>query len=278
MMNKPAGSAVLDIPSAPLPVCLEYGSARYAPGDCHPARRALGVYDLIFVQEGTLYMGEEETEWAVGPGRTVILHPERYHYAMKPCDRETFFYWLHFTPAGGSVRQLQAKPYTIQLPQYWTSPAPSLISSIFRQLLGLTSARRSEAFWKEQTLFLELLKQLDESRYQREGSRVLNVAEAVEAYIRRNYQLPLSNRHLAEELHFHYNYLSRCMKQVYGVTPMEYVMQVRLEQAKLLLLKTDWPMPRIAEEVGFESAAYFSRCFSARNGLPPLQFRKRYSG
>ncbi|MNI97963.1 Transcriptional activator NphR [compost metagenome] len=58
---------------------------------------------------------------------------------------------------------------------------------------------------------------------------------------------------------------------------MEYVMQYRLEQARLLLLKTDWSMARIAEEVGFVYASYFSRCFTARNGITPLQYRKQYS-
>jgi len=58
---------------------------------------------------------------------------------------------------------------------------------------------------------------------------------------------------------------------------MEYLLQVRLEQARLLLLKTDWSMSRISEEVGFEYASYFSRCFTALNGISPYQYRKQYS-
>lgn len=268
-------SPVLIIPSVPLPFCLEAGISRYAPGEVHPTRRGLGVYDLIVVEEGELYIGEEEQQWEVSAGQMLLLHPDRYHYSIRPCDRDTLFSWLHFTvyPQNGPT----PPPYTIQVPQYWTLPSPGPVYSVFQQLRMLSSVRRSEAFWQEQNLFLDLLKQLDESRYQREGSRTLAVAEATEAYIRQHYQEPLSNERLAEELHFHYNYLARCMKEEYGLTPIEYVMKVRLEQAKLLLLKTDWAMPRIAEQVGFEYASYFSRCFRNANGISPLQFRKQYS-
>lgn len=266
----------LTIPSTPLPFYLECGSTFYAPGNHHPNRRNLGMYDLIVVHDGALLMGEEDREWTVEPGQMLLLHPQRYHYSRGPCPVETRFYWLHFGvtgPTGDLLRQ----PYEIHLPQYWTLPSPAGIYQLFEGLLQLFAAPRSGAFWQEQTLFLELLKQLDESRFQREGSQVMAVAEATEAFIRARYQEPLTNGRLEEELHYHHNYLARCMKETRGITPMEYVMQYRLEQARLLLLKTDWSMARIAEEVGFVYASYFSRCFTARNGITPLQYRKQYS-
>lgn len=266
----------LTIPSAPLPFYLESGTTCYTPGEQHPNRRSLGVYDLIVVYEGALLMGEEEREWTVEPGQMLVLHPHRYHYARGPCRAETRFYWLHFG-VYSSAGNLQRQPYEIHLPQYWSLPSPARIYQLFEGLLQLFAAPRSEAFWREQTLFLELLKQLDESRFQREGSQSMAVAEATEAYIRARYQEPLTNGRLEEELHYHHNYLARCMKEIRGVTPMEYVMQYRLEQARLLLLKTDWSMARIAEEVGFGYASYFSRCFTSRNSITPLQYRKQYS-
>lgn len=272
----PSPPEILTIPSFPLPYYLESGAAAYTPGEQHPNRRGLGVYDLIAVQEGALLIGEEDREWTVQPGQMLLLHPRRYHYSRGPCQVATRFYWLHFGVDGDPDKNRQ-QTYEIHLPQYWTLPAPSRIFQLFEGLLRLFSAPRSEAFWQEQTLFLELLKQLDESRFQREGSRAMAVAEATEALIRARYREPLTNRLLEEELHYHPNYLARCMKEVRDMTPLEYLMQYRLEQARLLLLKTDWSMARIAEEVGFGYASYFSRCFTSRNGITPLQFRKQYS-
>jgi AraC-like DNA-binding protein len=270
-------SSILSIPSLPLPFYLESGRTSYTPGEQHPNRRNLGVYDLIVVEKGLLHMGEESERWDVGPGQLLLLHPERYHYAARPCETETLFYWLHFQTSPSAGANTLARTHSIRLPQYWTLPSPSQTCKRFERLIRLSTERRSEAFWQEQTLFLELLKELDEARMGREGSRTLAVAEMAEAYIKQNYQSPLNNTKLSHDLHFHYNYLTRCMKEVFGLSPMDYLMQVRLEQAKLLLIKTDWSMARVAEEVGFEYAPYFSRCFSARNGISPLQFRKRYS-
>lgn len=266
---------MISIPSAPLPYYLESGQTRYAPGEQHPNRQSIGVYDIIVVANGILYIGEESMQWEVGPGQMLLLHPDRYHYAVRPCEAETDFYWLHFQTSGDQSSGVPS--YTIRLPQFCTLPFPSQSYQRFEQLFRLSTARRSEAFWQEQSIFLEWIQQLDETRGDYRNSKKFAVAEMVEAYIKRNYQSAITNASLSADLHFHYNYLTRCMKEAYGVSPMEYLLQTRLEQAKLLLLKTDWSIARIAEHVGFEYSPYFSRCFSAQAGISPLHYRKRYS-
>ncbi|WP_438444968.1 helix-turn-helix domain-containing protein [Gorillibacterium sp. sgz5001074] len=266
------------LPSIPPPYYLESGYVRYLPGDQHPSRRNLGVFDLIVVEQGMLHLGEEASRWEVGPGQVLLLLPDRYHYSVQPCTEETRFYWLHFQSGQGREAAISPlQPYSIRLPQYGTLPSPGQTCKRFSKLVSLAEVRRSEAFWQEQSLFLEFLRELDEAGSQREGSRALAVAEQTEAYIKLNYRIGLNNSRLSQDLHFHPNYLIRCMKEVYGMSPMEYLMQVRLEQAKLLLIKTDWSVTRISEEVGFEYAPYFTRCFTARNQVSPLQFRKQYT-
>jgi AraC-like DNA-binding protein len=58
---------------------------------------------------------------------------------------------------------------------------------------------------------------------------------------------------------------------------MEYLLYYRVERAKLLLLKTEWPVSAVAEQVGFSQTPYFSVCFKKQTGLSPLQFRKRFA-
>lgn len=122
-----------------------------------------------------------------------------------------------------------------------------------------------------------MLRMMDLAQHDTSESHAVEIAEKTETYIRNHYAEPLSNASLADALHFHYNYLARCMKRVYGLTPMEYLTDYRLEQAKLLLLKTEMPIAAIAERIGFESTAYFSRRFTQQIGISPLRFRKRYS-
>lgn len=105
---------------------------------------------------------------------------------------------------------------------------------------------------------------------------VKKVAEQAAAFIRQNYQASISYDQIGETLHFHPNYISRCMKKVFNCTPLEYLIRFRLEQAKLQLLKTDQTITEVAQTVGFEHIPYFTRCFTKHEGLTPSVFRKRF--
>ncbi|WP_151734828.1 helix-turn-helix transcriptional regulator [Paenibacillus tengchongensis] len=275
----------------PFPYFLEAGRTVYEPGEQHPSRSRLGIFDLLLVEEGCLFIGEDEQSWAASAGSTLLLLPDRHHYPVKPCEATTSFIWIHFQTvgewgqsSGGPVyaererhlRSFHTYPYTIRMPQYGLLPGLLAGSGQARQLTELSRELRSSAVWRQQRLFEEMLQMLDLARQDESSNHAAEIAERTEAYIREHYADPLTNLVLAEELHFHYNYLARCMKRVYGLTPMEYLTDYRLEQAKLLLLKTELPVAAVAERTGFESIAYFSRRFTHKVGLSPLRFRKRY--
>lgn len=278
---------VMDIP--PVPHYITTGMTTLQPGEQHPSRRNLGTFDLLWVVKGTLYMGEEDLQWEVTSGQTLLLLPDRYHYAVKPCDEETVFYWTHFDFKGNweqtnidaslayPMRNAWENPYTIRIRQYASPPEFAMAERHLRQMLVYASQNRSAAYWNEQQLFMELLRLLEEGYNGNIESPALRLAEKTEAYLRQHYQAEVTNEVLAEALHFHPNYIVRCMKEIYHCTPMEYLHEYRLEQAKLLLLKTEWPIAQIAEQVGFQYAPYFSSCFKNYAGLSPLRFRKGYS-
>lgn len=69
------------------------------------------------------------------------------------------------------------------------------------------------------------------------------------------------------------SYFSRCFKDVVGVSYGTYVQNVGLNRAKMLLTETNYPVYRIAEEVGFQDEKYFSKLFRERTGYLPSQYR-----
>lgn len=70
----------------------------------------------------------------------------------------------------------------------------------------------------------------------------------------------------------------RRFKLATGLTPMGYVHTLRMEEAKHLLETGDKPVEAVAEEVGYEDAAFFGRLFRRTVGLTPKQYRKRFGG
>lgn len=70
-------------------------------------------------------------------------------------------------------------------------------------------------------------------------------------------------------------HLSRSMRAAYGVTPTDFVTDLRLEHAASLLAATNEPVAAIAARCGFASQSYFSRCFANAHQLSPREFRRR---
>ena len=68
----------------------------------------------------------------------------------------------------------------------------------------------------------------------------------------------------------------RRFEQATGMSPLEYVHTLRLEEAKQMLEVTSAPIEEIANEVGYEDAGFFARLFRRHVDLTPGQYRKRF--
>ncbi|QJD82734.1 helix-turn-helix transcriptional regulator [Cohnella herbarum] len=282
----------------PMPFYVIGGVNKYNPGDEHPDRYAIGVFDMLLVMKGELRITEERRSWRVGPGQMLILRPDLHHYSAGPCEEETHHYWLHFMPAGewweipddqrppekDMLVQLQSartkfplhRVYSIAVPKYGMIPSPGKTFDALNHLIQSELEPPSLVLWKHQSILDELIRDLHRDQKSVNDTQAVRLAEQAEAFLKQNYKQPITNAMLGEALNFHPNYIARSMRNVLGFTPVEYLMQYRLEQAKLLLMKTELSIMKIAEEVGFQQTAYFSRCFSTKEGISPLQFRKKF--
>ncbi|MNN24936.1 HTH-type transcriptional regulator YesS [compost metagenome] len=79
---------------------------------------------------------------------------------------------------------------------------------------------------------------------------------------------------MAEEAHINKYYLSHLFKKTYGVSPVKYLNQVRMDTAKFLLESTNYSVLEISEIIGFKSQSYFSQTFKREIGVAPLDYRK----
>jgi len=61
-----------------------------------------------------------------------------------------------------------------------------------------------------------------------------------------------------------------------GMTPLDYVHALRLEEAKQILETDDLPIEAVALEVGYQDNGFFGRLFRRKVGMTPAQYRRRY--
>ena len=74
------------------------------------------------------------------------------------------------------------------------------------------------------------------------------------------------------------NYLSALFKKTCNVGFSEYITQGKVSRAKSLLLEQDMKIYEIAEQLGFESAFYFSKVFKKVEGISPREFVQEHVG
>jgi len=68
-------------------------------------------------------------------------------------------------------------------------------------------------------------------------------------------------------------HLTRSIKKCFGISPSEFINNIRLLEASRLLRNTSNPVGNILADTGFENASYFNRLFKEKFGLSPLNYR-----
>jgi len=103
----------------------------------------------------------------------------------------------------------------------------------------------------------------------------LSSAQNVKAYIEKNFQLELSLNDLANYVYVSPYHLSRVFKEEIGMSPIQYLIKCRIDEAKRLLVTTDLSVREIAMQVGYANANYFNLLFSKMTGDSPGKYRKQ---
>lgn len=96
----------------------------------------------------------------------------------------------------------------------------------------------------------------------------------VKHFIDRNYHDPITLDQLAEISHMNKYYLAHSFKKSIGVSPIEYLNEIRIRKSMHLLESTDHPIAFIASLTGFSSPSYFSQAFKRIMKFSPQEYRK----
>ncbi|OLV16711.1 AraC family transcriptional regulator [Deinococcus marmoris] len=100
----------------------------------------------------------------------------------------------------------------------------------------------------------------------------------VAAYVEEHYGESLRIPHLARIADLSEDGLERGTRQVFGLTPKQLVMKVRLEAASRLLRQTSMTVTEVAHRCGYADHSAFTRVFRSAVGLTPTQYRRVQGG
>jgi AraC-like DNA-binding protein len=104
-----------------------------------------------------------------------------------------------------------------------------------------------------------------------EVERLISVLEYIEA----NLDAPLERKHLAKLSYLSVSRFAVLFRTVLGVSPADYVREVKLRRGQSLLISTTLTVVEIAKRCGFKSEFHFSRLFKTRFGSSPTFYRNQ---
>lgn len=139
-------------------------------------------------------------------------------------------------------------------------------SGINRDMTPLFSARNIS----EVLVYLEELSQVFAVKSVQYSEAVNDVIHYIETHFEENITLT----EMADMVHLNQDYFSRRFKKETGAKFSDYLLQVRMEEAKRLLVTTKKTIAEIAGMIGFNNDSYFSATFKKFYGENPNEFRK----
>lgn len=95
-------------------------------------------------------------------------------------------------------------------------------------------------------------------------------------YMQEHLKDEISLNVLANEFHLSAQYISQLFKNEIGVNFLAYLTNIRMEQAKKLLLSTDDTVAEIAEKSGYADYRVFTKAFKKSEGVTPSQYRRNF--
>jgi AraC-like DNA-binding protein len=100
--------------------------------------------------------------------------------------------------------------------------------------------------------------------------------QAAVRYMQAKFHRPISHLEVAKEAGMSGSYFARCFKEYYRVSPIRFLMQLRVEKAKAELALTELPVKAVAASVGFQSVHHFTRTFTRSVGISPAAYREAH--
>jgi AraC-like DNA-binding protein len=147
------------------------------------------------------------------------------------------------------------------------------IAGIYRRLISITDKNSPAAHELVRVLIYMLNAEISRKNYEILKTEE-SVSEAVISYMREHLDAVITLDELSRRYHLEKSYLSRLFRRETGKTPIETLIEMRLDRASDLIASTDLSISKIASECGYNTVSFFISAYKKRYGITPETHRK----
>ena len=228
-------------------------------------RQGMDSMLMIYTISGRGYLEYRGKKYDILPGQYMVIDCNEYQDYGSAGDTWEF-YWFHFK--GAESRSI--------VHNILRTCGPVCAGDDHRAIFDDLFIRADYPCLKSSLLISEMIYRLLIHLVLEAGKNKM-VSEGVElalSFIETHLTEAISLQEIAAAAHLSKFHLSREFMQQMNQSPYAYLMSMRLNHAKKLLLSTDDPIAEIAEACGFSNLSCFFRQFKKVQGCTPLQYRK----
>ena len=230
-------------------------------------------YQLVYIASGSAHFVFDGEEHILTAGNMVLYRPKEKQEYIYYREDHPEVYWVHFT--GTQVNALLQK-YNLFSHEHilCTGTSPSY-ERFFRQMIQELQLSRPHYQRSLTLLFEELLISISRHTDAQwlDNAFVRKEVEYAIHYFNENYNKDISIEEYAASRHMSVSWFIRNFKRYCKMTPLNYIVGIRISNAKNLLENTTYNITEIASIVGYDNPLYFSRLFRERVGLSPREYR-----
>ena len=233
------------------------------------APRRISNYELVYVLRGQGDICLGNRQFTVRTGDLVCFCPGVLHslsVARQPCME---FYGVHFT--------LPSDVDRLPLPEVAKIEPPGRLEPLFKSLFEIYKQKTYLYQWRQNVLLEQILCEILSALHGENAPAELIRIKKVLEHIHEDPARPFTLEELTARSGVKKTLFLQSFRRVTGTTPKQYILGLRLEYARDLLLETDVPVAQVAERCGFSDSFYFSRCFKNHFSTSPRQYRKEHA-
>lgn len=241
--------------------------------------------EITCITRGTGTFCVNGCDYSVEEGDIVLIPADYIHLAYSQNRLPASFFSIVFSPEcfnkDNRVYTKYFEPYInriIKLPELWDHSCPDY-DQIFLLASEIDAAFRQEGselicqacLLKLWDLFFKYRTETDTDR-QSYGNRL---KESID-YMHSNLQNHILIKEPAELAHMSEGHFARVFKEYMKMSPVEYLLHIRIRESMRLLSLSDMPVGEVSLNCGFNDFSYFGKQFKKETGMTPRDYRRKY--
>lgn len=245
-------------------------------------------YEYIIATTGTVTVFVNAEQITLRAGEAVFINSRCLHGVRSVTDKDSILRSLVILPRliGGSPDSIIYRRIMIPLsltdaPSYillnhdtpWQKEITDAMLTAWHSITEESYDYENEARYQISKALRILVDHLSETDYRKPNTLLLDRIRLSISYIEDHFHEDISNRDLLELLDCSESVLLRSFKQAVGLSPMQYLMNHRIQKATEMLLTTELKSCDIAVSCGFHDFSYFTKMFKRTIGMTPIQYR-----